>query len=84
MKCKFNCGDKVCIRPDYWDILARSKIAIPLYVDNGKDHVYTVRATYEYSVALEEDTGTWNPDYLIPAEEAIPEEPPIPGLTDLL
>lgn len=66
MKYEFHVGDKVMIRPDYWEELSQSPRIIDDYKENGGDFVYTIaHAWYDddgycYDVALAEGDGSWN------------------------
>lgn len=87
MKHRFQVGDQVRIRRDYWEKLAKDKGAIKLYVDNGPDHIYTISQVYEDGAVVISDYGDdWNNPkrYLELADAEVDEDMIVPTLADVL
>ena len=63
MKYAFHVGDKVMIRPDYWEKLSSSKHASPEYLERGGDFIYTIATVNgdddDQGVSLAEGEGGW-------------------------
>lgn len=87
MKDRFQVGDRVRIKYEYWERLSKTRSAIKLYVNNGPDYVYTVCAMDEDGAAIISYEGDeWNhPElYLEFADTAVDEDIISPTLVDVL
>ena len=77
MKHKFQVGDYVRIKADYWEKLSNSITAIKRYVDNGPNYVYTIlRKDTNGEVVISDYGDFWSdPDrYLEPVSPEEDEE----------